>query len=93
MSRPDIVSVGDDFRKWPERLWGSRDRERAAKVEQATAGVRMPEPLVPLVGPTPVPGHVGLNPSTDEAESRREDDRRRAADRVLEDAGVRPRPW
>ena len=36
MSDNNIISIGDDFRKYDRRLWGWRDRARAAKEDQQT---------------------------------------------------------
>ena len=35
-----IESVGDDYRRWPRSLWGTRDRARAAREDRARAQVK-----------------------------------------------------
>ena len=47
-----IISIGDDFRQWPKKYWGTPDREVDAELKAQSARLYSLEPLTP--SPTPV---------------------------------------
>jgi hypothetical protein len=59
MNDPNVISIGDDFRRYPREHWGTRDRVRAAREDRVKAMAEGTRPGVPAVpaGP-PVPAHV-----------------------------------
>ena len=82
MKNNNIITLGDDWYRWPREFWGTKDWERyRASQARLPAGTEIPP--VPLH--TPV--SIGLHGDA-EAERNR---RRREADRILEQHGLRPR--
>lgn len=78
----NIISVGDDWYRWPREFWGTRDWERFRQSHRRlpTAAEMPPAPLH-----TPVSFSLHRDPEADR------DRRRREVDRVLEQHGIRPR--
>ena len=83
---PDIITIGDDYWQYSRDTWGTEDfAHDAARKAQA----RRLRGLEPLVDPEPLAGLPGGLYGPDKSAERR----RLAADRALQDAGLRPRPW
>ncbi len=86
----NVISIGDDFRRYPRKLWGSRDRARAAKEEQQAEALS--DWFLPIERDK-VPDHVMswqlIGPvAADEARRRRLN-----LARLEEKNGLRPRRW
>lgn len=45
MNDPMVVSISDDFRRFPRETWGTRDRVRAAREDRARAATARLKPL------------------------------------------------
>ena len=86
MTDNGIISIGDDFRRWPRKFWGSRDREVADALDAQTRRLRETGPLLP-----PPPNLVSFSLYEDRQGDR--DRRRREIDRLLEKHGLIPRRW
>jgi hypothetical protein len=93
MSWNNIVSLGDDdFRRYPRRYWGSKDRARAAREDRIRAELkalthtpaREFEPL-PIQSPNPM-GAFSLNPRPSRLG---QGARSRNVDQLLEHLGIR----
>jgi len=88
MSDPKIISIGDDYRQYPKRFWGTRDKARAAAEARASAQLRAVQPLPGKSVPGDpsafrLYGHGG--------ERGRDEARARRVDRLLGELGIRPR--
>jgi hypothetical protein len=86
----NVVSIGDDFRRYSRKFWGSRDRERAAREEQRAADLSSLGLLGEQAKP---PDHVlswQLHGPTKQDEERR---RRLNLKRLEEKHGLRPPSW
>ena len=91
MAANRIVSTGRR-QDYPKETWGPRDRAREARLKQAAAGIRKPERWEPIAaGPPSDTWAAAFTPAADE--EREAARRRQQANKVLEDAGVRARPW
>jgi hypothetical protein len=88
--RDNVVSIGDDYRRYSRKFWGTRDRERAAREEQQAAALTS----WGLSGTRPLaPDHVMA--WNDRAAARETEQRRRRLEtRRLEiKHGLRPPDW
>ena len=83
---PDIISIGSDYWKYSRDTWGTEDFAHDAARKAQSRRLRGMEPLTEQEQQAGIPG--GLYGPDKSAERRR-----RAADRVLQDAGLRRRPW
>ena len=83
---PDVISTGDDYWKYSRDTWGTEDFARDAARKAQSRRLRGLEPLAEQEQLAGLPG--GLYGNDKSAEQRR-----RAADRALQDAGLRPKPW
>ena len=89
MTDNNIESIGDDYRKYSRKFWGSRDRARAAKEEQQAAALS--DWFLPIERDK-VPDHVmawSLGPTKQDEERKR----RLNLARLEEKRGLRPRRW
>jgi len=88
MSDPKIISIGDDYRQYPKRFWGTRDKARAA--DEASARAQLRE-LQPLPG-KPVPGDPSaLRLYGHGGQRGRDEARTRRVETLLGELGIRPR--
>lgn len=80
--RPKIISLGDDWRSWPQELWGSRDWQEHMDEQRRglgkTAGVQ----------PATQPGELrfGLFPARVEGGARSQ-----GIDKMLDSLGIGPK--
>ena len=80
-----IITLGPDYREWPRKYWGTRDRAREEALKAQSARLQSVEPLTPP--PTPA---VSVSLYGEQGDRER---RRREIDRLLVKHGLKERPW